>query len=260
MGKIIKVREVGDPVLNKISEEVDITNINNDILDIIDDLKATLEDGVGLGIAAPQIGISKRIIVVGAKKENVRYNDAEDIPLTAMINPKWEKSADETDIQFEACLSVPAIAGKVERFKHITLQYYNEQGEKIEKEIHGFFARLFQIFFHTAPPGAPQRSLPPSRLTPCHLPRQREAYCSGISFHLFWLPLTRELSAKPTEGETFERHGRSIRTPEKTIAPHPDYRSAGPAVPFVPTLRCVPCPARPVVPHNVRRRPVLQPV
>ena len=73
MGKIIKVREVGDPVLNKISEEVDIKNTNNDILDIIEDLKATLEDGVGVGIAAPQIGINKRIIVVGAKKENVRY-------------------------------------------------------------------------------------------------------------------------------------------------------------------------------------------
>lgn len=144
MGKIIKVREVGDPVLNKMSKEVDITNINSDVLDIIDDLKATLEDGVGVGIAAPQIGINKRIIVVEAKKENVRYNDAEDIPLTAMINPKWEKLSDETDVQFEACLSVPAIAGKVERFKHITLQYYNEQGEKIEKEIHGFFARLIQ--------------------------------------------------------------------------------------------------------------------
>ena len=125
MGKIINVREVGDPVLNKMSEEVDITNINSDVLDIIDDLKATLEDGVGVGIAAPQIGINKRIIVVGD-------------------NPKWKKSSDETDIQFEACLSVPAIAGKVERFKHITLQYYNEQGEKIEKEIHGFFARLIQ--------------------------------------------------------------------------------------------------------------------
>ena len=144
MGKIIKVREVGDPVLNKMSKEVDITNINSDVLDIIDDLKATLEDGVGVGIAAPQIGINKRIIVVEAKKENVRYNDAEDIPLTAMINPKWEKLSDETDVQFEACLSVPAIAGKVERFKHITLQYYNEQGENIEKEIHGFFARLLQ--------------------------------------------------------------------------------------------------------------------
>ena len=144
MGKIIKVREVGDPVLNRISEEVDITNINGDIIDTIEDLKATLDDGVGVGIAAPQIGINKRIIVVGPKKENVRYNDAEDIPLSAMINPKWEKISDETDIQFEACLSVPAIAGKVERFKDIKLEYYDEQGQKIEKEIHGFFARLIQ--------------------------------------------------------------------------------------------------------------------
>ena len=144
MGKIIKVREVGDPVLNRISEEVDITNINDDIIDTIEDLKATLDDGVGVGIAAPQIGINKRIIVVGAKKENVRYNDAEDIPLTAMINPKWEKISDETDIQFEACLSVPSISGKVERYKNIKLEYFNEQGEKIEKEVHGFFARLIQ--------------------------------------------------------------------------------------------------------------------
>ena len=144
MGKIIKVREVGDPVLNRISEEVDITNINDDIIDTIEDLKATLDDGVGVGIAAPQIGINKRIIVVGAKKENVRYNDAEDIPVTAMINPKWNKLSDETDIQFEACLSVPVIRGKVKRFKDIKLEYYNEQGEKIEKEIHGFFARLIQ--------------------------------------------------------------------------------------------------------------------
>lgn len=144
MGKIIKVREVGDPVLNRISEEVDITNINDDIIDTIEDLKATLEDGVGVGIAAPQIGINKRIIVVGAKKENVRYNDAEDIPVTAMINPKWNKLSDETDIQFEACLSVPSISGKVERYKNIKLEYFNEQGEKIEKEVHGFFARLIQ--------------------------------------------------------------------------------------------------------------------
>lgn len=144
MGKIIKVREVGDPVLNRISEEVDITNINGDIIDTIEDLKTTLDDGVGVGIAAPQIGINKRIIVVGAKKENVRYNDAEDIPVTVMINPKWNKLSDETDIQFEACLSVPSISGKVERYKNIKLEYFNEQGEKIEKEVHGFFARLIQ--------------------------------------------------------------------------------------------------------------------
>ena len=60
--------------LNKIRDEVDIENINEEILDIIKDLKSTLEFGKGLGIAAPQIGIDKRIIVVGAKKENIKYN------------------------------------------------------------------------------------------------------------------------------------------------------------------------------------------
>ncbi len=144
MGKIIKVREVGDPILNKISDEVDINNINNEILDIIEDLRATLEDGIGLGIAAPQIGINKRIIVVGAKKEDIKYNNAEDIPQTAMINPKWQKLSDETDIQFEGCLSVPSISGKVERYKNIRLEYYNENGDKIERELNGFFARLIQ--------------------------------------------------------------------------------------------------------------------
>ena len=87
MGKVIRVREVGDPILEKVCDEVDIKNINKGVLDTIEDLKATLEFGTGLGIAAPQIAVSKRIIVVGAKKENINYNDAEEIPLTAMINP-----------------------------------------------------------------------------------------------------------------------------------------------------------------------------
>lgn len=66
MGKVIKIREVGDPILEKVLEEVDIRKIDNEILEIIDDLKATLEFGTGVGIAAPQIGVNKRIIVVGA--------------------------------------------------------------------------------------------------------------------------------------------------------------------------------------------------
>ncbi len=144
MGKVLKIREVGDPILTKICDKVDIKNIDENVFDIIDDLKTTLEFGTGLGISAPQIGVNKRIIVVGAKKENVKYNDAEEIPITAMINPVWEKISDETDIQFEGCMSVPSIRGKVERYKNIKLTYYNEKGEKIEKEIHGFFARLVQ--------------------------------------------------------------------------------------------------------------------
>ena len=144
MGKILKIREVGDPVLEKECDKVEIKNINEEILEIIDDLKSTLEFGTGLGIAAPQIGINKRIIVVDAKKENIKYHDAEEIPVTAMINPTWRKISNETDIQYEGCLSVPSIRGKVERYKDIELTYYDENGKQITRQLHGFFARLVQ--------------------------------------------------------------------------------------------------------------------
>ena len=144
MGKVLKVREVGDPILEKQCDEVNIKNITEDIIDIIEDLKSTLEYGTGLGISAPQIGIDKRIIVVGAKKKNIKYNDAEEIPITAMLNPTWKKLTEDTDVQYEGCMSVPVIRGKVERYKNIELTYYNEKGEKIVKKSNGFFARLVQ--------------------------------------------------------------------------------------------------------------------
>lgn len=68
MGKVLKIREVGDSILNKISDEVDIENINEEILEIIEGLKSTLEFGTGLGIAAPQIGINKRMLNIMMKK------------------------------------------------------------------------------------------------------------------------------------------------------------------------------------------------
>mgnify|MGYP002171435917 CR=1 FL=1 len=58
-----------------------------------------------------------------------------------MINPIWRKISEETDIQYEGCMSVPSIRGKVERYKDIEIIYYNENGEQISKQIHGFFAR-----------------------------------------------------------------------------------------------------------------------
>ena len=81
---------------------------------------------------------------MGAKKERVKYNDAEEIPITAMINPTWKRISKDTDIQYEGCMSVPIIRGKVERYKDIELTYYDKNGKQIKKEIHGFFARLVQ--------------------------------------------------------------------------------------------------------------------
>mgnify|MGYP002602848397 CR=1 FL=1 len=77
-------------------------------------------------------------------KENIKYHDAEEIPVTAMINPTWRKISNETDIQYEGCLSVPSIRGKVERYKDIELTYYDENGKQITRQLHGFFARLVQ--------------------------------------------------------------------------------------------------------------------
>ncbi len=142
MGKVLRIREVGDPILNQTCEE--IKNINSQILEDIEDLKATLNFTTGFGIAAPQAGINKRIVIIQVDKEKCSYSDCEDVPTTVMINPTWRKLSDETSVEFEGCLSVPSIRGKVERYKKIEVTYYNEKFEKIVKEQKGFTARDIQ--------------------------------------------------------------------------------------------------------------------
>ena len=144
MGKVLRVREVGDPILSVKCKEVDINNIDEETLKEIEDLKETLNFTEGFGIAAPQAGIDKRIVIIQVNKEKCSYKDCEEIPTTIMINPTWKKLSNETSIEFEGCLSVPSIRGKVERYKHIEVTYYNENGEKIIKEARGFTARDIQ--------------------------------------------------------------------------------------------------------------------
>ena len=144
MGKVLKVREVGDPILYKKCKKVDIEKIDKKVLEEIEDLKETLNYSSGCGIAAPQIGISKRIIVIQIDKQRCTLKEQEDVPSTVMINPTWKKLSDETDIDYEGCMSVPQIRGKVERYTNIEVTYYNEKGKKITKKVKGFLARDIQ--------------------------------------------------------------------------------------------------------------------
>lgn len=144
MGKVLRIREVGDPILSIKCREVDINNIDNEILEEIEDLKETLNFTEGFGIAGPQVGINRRIIIIQICKEKCPYEDCEEVPTTVMINPTWRKLSDETKIEYEGCLSVPTIRGKVERYTNIEITYYNEKGEKIVKEVKGFIARDVQ--------------------------------------------------------------------------------------------------------------------
>jgi len=144
MGKVLMVRQIGDPVLNQKCEEVNPVRLTLEDLEDIENLKETLIFTQAFGIAGPQIGVKKRIIVIKIEKENCSYLDCEDVPMTVMLNPSWKKSSDKTNIEYEGCLSVPSVRGKVERYKDIEVTYYNEKGEKIVKEVSGFTARDIQ--------------------------------------------------------------------------------------------------------------------
>lgn len=144
MSKVLQIRTVGDPILGVKCDEIDINNITPEILEEIEDLKETLNFSEGYGIAAPQAGINKRMIIIQIDKEKCHYKGCEDVPTTVMINPTWRNLSEDTDIAYEGCLSVPNIRGKVERYTHIEVTYYNEYGEKVVKEAKDFTARDIQ--------------------------------------------------------------------------------------------------------------------
>ncbi len=122
------VRLNGDEILRKKSREVD--KIDDRILTIIDDMVDTMYDRDGVGLAAPQIGILKRLVVIDVDNEN----------LYKMINPKIIKSSGEA-VDEEGCLSVPETRGNVVRPSNVTVEYTDVNGELKVLEGEGLLAR-----------------------------------------------------------------------------------------------------------------------
>lgn len=116
-----KVREMGDPVLSKKCKEV--TELTPRLQELIDDMFETLYEENGVGLAAPQVGILKRIVVIDTTGED---------PLL-MINPKILETSGEQD-GYEGCLSVPGKSGKVTRPNYVKAFAYNENMEPFEIE------------------------------------------------------------------------------------------------------------------------------
>ncbi len=110
----------GDEVLNKRCKEV--KEINSRVLDLLDDMSETMYEGNGVGLAAPQVGILKRIVVI----------DVGD-GLMELINPVIIESEGE-QIEAEGCLSVPGIYGKVKRPQRVVVEYLNRDGVKVRTE------------------------------------------------------------------------------------------------------------------------------
>lgn len=105
-GKICSVVFVGDnnPVLRQKAQEV---TVDDNIKELMGNMIATMHERKGTGIAAPQIGVSKRVIVYLVSEERAKREGAEPVPIIGLANPYFEKITDETEEGWEGCLSVP---------------------------------------------------------------------------------------------------------------------------------------------------------
>ncbi|HXH64738.1 MAG TPA: peptide deformylase [Mariprofundaceae bacterium] len=110
---------------------------------LIGDLRDTMAALHGAGLAAPQIGIPLRVVIFGIEN-NPRYPDAEPVPETVLVNPVVTPLSDETDEDWEGCLSLPGLRGLVPRFTHIRYQGFDAEGRPIDRSVEGFHARVVQ--------------------------------------------------------------------------------------------------------------------
>ena len=135
------ILKMGNPDLLKVSEPVDFEK--DDLATLIEDMKETMKANDGAGLAAPQIGVFKRLVIFGFDT-NDRYPEADSVPFTVLINPIITPLSDEQENGWEGCLSVPGLRGVVPRFTHIKYEGYDAEGNKIEREVEDFHARVVQ--------------------------------------------------------------------------------------------------------------------
>jgi len=127
---VYRIIEVGDPVLREKARRV--PNITPNVLKLLDNMAETMYDAQGVGLAAPQVGVSKRIVVI----------DTGD-GLLELINPEIIHR-EGTEVDFEACLSIPGIRGEVTRAAKVTVKAIDRAGKVLTLEGEGLLARAFQ--------------------------------------------------------------------------------------------------------------------
>lgn len=144
-----------DPVLRRKAKAV--TNFGKDLQTLIDDMIETMRDAPGVGLAAPQVGISERLAVVEYAEEDedeeveTVHEDMEKPPkppkpkqLFVLINPEIVKASEEKVMGIEGCLSIPGLLGEVERHEALHVKALNRHGKPVKLKVDGWLARIFQ--------------------------------------------------------------------------------------------------------------------
>ncbi len=142
---ILKIARMGHPVLARRADAVADPTAPA-IATLIDDMVATLEDADGAGLAAPQVHVPLRLVLVsvpsGRLAEEGEAGEGE--PLEVLINPTITPLTEDRQSGWEACLSLPGLVGYVPRWTHIRCRYQTPAGKSVEREAKGFFARVLQ--------------------------------------------------------------------------------------------------------------------
>ena len=139
-----KIIFLGNPLLRQIAEPIADDAFGTPELKQMEELLfEMLAAENGLGLAAPQIGISKRALVFGMDKHPV-HTHLPAIPFTILFNPSFEPLSDECVEDYEGCLSVGTLRGKIPRYKHILYRGYDANGNLIEREAVDLHARVLQ--------------------------------------------------------------------------------------------------------------------
>ena len=148
---ILKIARMGHPILRVRASDVPDPTAP-EVARLVSAMVETMEDADGTGLAAPQVHMPWRIVVYKVTAERAEDEDGEDgdgaessgVPLTVLVNPVVEFLDEETSLGFEACLSVPGMAGPVRRHENVRVTYKTLENEDITFEAHGFHARVLQ--------------------------------------------------------------------------------------------------------------------
>jgi peptide deformylase len=144
MTTILPVAQRGEDILKLKAAPVATSEFNSEWLQqLASAMYATMSERSGVGIAAPQVYISKRVIIV-ASRRNPRYPDAPEMDAVVMVNPEILEFSEETCLGEEGCLSVPNERGQVERAQFVKVRYQTLQGEIVETSYEGFPGRIVQ--------------------------------------------------------------------------------------------------------------------
>ena len=127
------IRKWGDPVLKSRATPVD--RFDDTLQQQVQRMAGIMRDAIGVGLAAPQLGISQRLLV---------YRIGSDAPLITLVNPELEWRSDDVETLEEGCLSIPSVAVDVERPVHVRVRAHDEHGDERLVEASGLEARVIQ--------------------------------------------------------------------------------------------------------------------